>query len=93
MPIYDYECEHCKETITDVIAHVDEEVPCSDCKKTMKRLMVVCNFNMGPAGAYGYYDETLEKYIPTNKARREEMRKQGVTERGGTPKPTGDAWV
>jgi hypothetical protein len=37
--------------------------------------------NMGPVGAYGYHDETLGKYISTNKQRKEEMSKQGVTER------------
>ncbi|MHA2064357.1 MAG: FmdB family zinc ribbon protein [Candidatus Thorarchaeota archaeon] len=93
MPIYDYQCKHCKETITDVIAHVNEEVPCPDCEKPMTRLMPATHgINMG-VGAYGRYDETLGKYLPTNKARREEMAKQGVTEKGCTPKVQGDAWV
>jgi putative FmdB family regulatory protein len=93
MPIYDYECKKCKETMDDVIARIDEEVPCPDCKEPMTRLMPsTYGINMG-VGAYGYYDETLDKYIPTNRAKREEMAKQGVTPKGDSPKPHGDAWV
>jgi putative FmdB family regulatory protein len=92
MPIYDMECDHCDEVFEDIIAHIYEVVPCPNCKRVLERMMSPVNFNMG-VGAYGYYDETLEKYIPTNKARREEMKKQGVTPRGETPKPYGDAWV
>jgi hypothetical protein len=57
-----------------------------------KKLISPSNFNMG-VGPYGYYDETLDKYIPTNRAKKEEMKKQGVTPKGDTPKPHGDAWV
>lgn len=39
--------------------------------------------NMGAAGAHGYYDENLGTYINTNKQRKEEMKKQGVTEKIG----------
>jgi hypothetical protein len=58
----------------------------------MKRLMSAPHINMGPVGAYGYFDENLGKYIGTNTQRREEMRRQGVTEKGATPKE-GQAWV
>jgi hypothetical protein len=37
--------------------------------------------NMGPCGAYGYFDETLGKYISTNRERKREMARQGVRER------------
>jgi hypothetical protein len=47
---------------------------------------------MGAAGAHGYFDENLGKYINTNYERREEMLKQGVTEKGATPK-NGVTWV
>jgi len=92
MPVYDLICDHCDRMYEDVIAHIDEDVPCDECGKVLRRIMSPVNFNMG-VGAYGYYDETLDKYIPTNRARREEMRKQGVTPKGETPKPDGDAWV
>ena len=93
MPIYDYECNHCKETIEDISAKVDEKVKCPDCKKLMTRLMPCThgiNMNGGP---YGYFDETLDKHIPTMKARRDEMEKQGVTPKGDSPKLNSNAWV
>jgi len=50
----------------------------------MKRLLhTQFGINMGAAGAHGYYDENLGTYIGTNKQRREEMKKQGVTEKIG----------
>jgi hypothetical protein len=36
---------------------------------------------MGPCGAYGYYDETLGKFLSTNRERKAEMKRQGVSER------------
>jgi putative FmdB family regulatory protein len=92
MPIYDMQCPGCNEIFVDIIAHIDEDVECEKCKAILVRMMSPVNFNMG-VGPYGYYDENLDKYIPTNHARREEMKKQGVTPRGETPKPYGDAWV
>ena len=93
MPLYDYECKHCKEIIEDIIAHIDDDVPCPDCKRPMERLISgTFGINMG-VGAYGYFDETLDKYIHTNRQKREEMRKQGVTPKGDTPKPDGEVWV
>jgi putative FmdB family regulatory protein len=93
MPLYDYECE-CGCKLIDHIAHMNETtVKCPDCGKQMKRLFHAnYGINMGVVGAYGYYDDTLDKYISTEKQRREEMRKQGVTEKGETPK-LGSAWV
>lgn len=90
MPIYDYKCKcgHIGEYITSM----DANKKCSSCGKQMKRLMSPANFSMGAAGAYGYYDENLQTYIHTNKQRREIMRKQGVSEKGATPKNSG-AWV
>jgi len=52
----------------------------------MTRQLPVININMG-VGAHGYYDETLGKGITTNKQRREECIKQGVTPKGDTPLP------
>jgi putative FmdB family regulatory protein len=90
MPIYDYECK-CGEK-GEFIVRMNGKKPCPKCKKPMKRLFHSnFNINMG-VGAYGYYDETLQKHISTNKQRREECLKQEVTPMGETPK-LGDAWV
>lgn len=90
MPLYDFKCE-CGFT-GEFITHIDENKKCPECNRNMQRLMSPVNFNMGPCGAYGYYDDNLESYVSTNKQRRELMRQKGVTERGATPK-TGEAWV
>ena len=92
MPIYEYECKHCEETYDDVFAHIHEDVPCPDCGAAMLRLISPVNFNMG-VPVYGYYDENLGQYIGSNREKREVMRRQGVTPKGDTPKPEGDAWV
>jgi hypothetical protein len=62
------------------------------CGLYMEKLPPVVRINMG-VGAYGRWDENLNTYVGTNKQRREEMQKQGVTPKGDTPKVTGDAWV
>lgn len=82
MPYYDYECKQCG-CIGEYRTHIDEYEKCPKCKIEMKRVIQPVNFNMGAAGAYGYYDENLGTYINTNKQRREEMKKQGVTEKIG----------
>ena len=87
MPIYDYECPNCG-TVENIIAKMDDNTLVHDkCQGRMRRLISGSFYiNMGPVGAYGYHDETLGKYISTNKQWREEMRKQGVTPKGDTPK-------
>lgn len=97
MPLYDYECSGasgCGFVELDRKEHPDRTfIPCPKCGGQMKRRLHSCfHINMGAAGAHGYYDETLGKYIHTNRQRREEMDRQGVTEKGGTPK-NGVAWV
>jgi hypothetical protein len=68
--------------VGDLITRVNEIPDCPDCGKPMKReLHSQFAINMGPCKAYGYYDETLGKYIHTNRQRKEEMRKQGVREK------------
>lgn len=89
--LYVYECEKCG-AIGEFITRMNEYQNCPDCGAVMKRLPTPFNINMGAAGAHGYYDDNLEKYIHTNKQRKEEMRKQGVTEHGATPK-IGDSWI
>ena len=89
--LFDFECE-CgiqKECMVDIDEFI---ITCRDCGGQMKRMLPRININMG-VGPYGYYDETLGKYISTNKQRLEECRKQEVTPMGDTPKPDGEAWV
>lgn len=81
MPLYCYECEKCGHT-GEYINHIDEYENCPKCQIPMKRVLQPFGINMG-VGAYGYYDENLGKYINTNKQRKEEMERQGVTEKIG----------
>lgn len=82
MPLYDYACQRCGR-IEERIAGFDEQIIPCPCGCTMTR-QFHGNFgiNMG-VGAYGYYDETLQTYINSNKHKREVMREQGVSERFG----------
>ncbi|MHB8123095.1 MAG: hypothetical protein ACYDG4_13175, partial [Desulfuromonadaceae bacterium] len=60
--------------------------PCRDltCNGTMKRQFHSrFGINMGPVGAYGYFDENLGCAITTNAQRRRVMQEQGVTEKFG----------
>lgn len=92
MPFYNYSCSKCQ-TKGEFKTHMNENQKCPQCGAEMKRLLhSQFGINMGAAGAHGYYDHNLGCYISTNRQRREEMRKQGVTEKGDTPK-SGDAWV
>lgn len=82
MPLYDYKCkcgydgEH--------ISSIDNDPPCPECGKKLTRQMPGTHgISMGAAGAYGYYDDNLQCYISTNAQRREEMRRQGVSESFG----------
>ena len=89
--MYDFECGQCGHIVERVVKD-DETVSCPRCLRKMDRLPPLIRINMG-VGASGYYDETLGKYVSTNKQRREECRKQNVTPKGDTPKPDGQAWV
>jgi len=83
MPIYEVRCNFC-ETEREIIAKVDEQVRCEKCGNFLTRLMPSKHgISMGAAGAFGYYDEHLGKYIHTNRQRREEMKRQNVTEKYG----------
>jgi len=81
MPLYVMKCEQCGHT-GEYINHIDEYENCPDCKVPMKRILQPFGICMG-CGAYGYYDDNLQTYINTNKQRKEEMRKQNVTEKIG----------
>jgi len=89
--MYDFKCTKCGYTFERIVRR-GEMPACPKCYMPTEQMPSVVNINMG-VGAYGYYDETLDKYVSTNKDKREEMRKQGVTQKGETPKPTGEAWV
>lgn len=94
MPLYDYKCPTCGAVHELITRMNDEHPPCTQCGRPMKRLLHArFGINMGAAGAHGYYDENLGCYINSNRQRREEMRRQGVTEKGDTPKPNGKAWI
>ncbi len=93
MPLYDYKCE-CGYTGDHFGKLIDSVLPCPKCGGKMKRqISSRFGINMGPVGAYGRFDETLGVYVSTNKQHKEEMRKQGVSLKGDTPKPDGPAWV
>ena len=89
--MYDFECTECHEVFEN-ICFPDEDVQCPKCYSNAVKLPPLIRVNMG-VGAYGRYDETLDKHVGTNKEWKEEMRKQGVTPKGDTPKVQGDAWV
>ena len=89
--MFDFKCLKCVHEFEAIVR--DDEIPrCPECGYSTKKLPSKINVNMG-VGAYGYYDENLETYIHTNKHRREVCREQGVTPKGDTPKPDGEAWV
>ena len=88
MPIYPYKCHSCG-LEKDFIKRVNDfNQDCPNCGQNMER-QFHCQFgiNMGPAGAHGYYDDTLGKYISTNRKHKEEMKRQGVSE-----KPSKKVW-
>ena len=92
MRLYDFECGECGERFEALYAPGDE-LHCPMCNSVrVDRLPPLVNVAMGAAGAHGYWDETLQTGISSNAQRKEEMRKAGVTEKGATPKPDGDAW-
>ena len=90
--MYDFKCQKCGK-VAERIVKEDEHPKSMCCGADSQRMPPLCRVNMGAAGAFGYYDETLGSYVSTNIQRRELMRQQGVTEKGGTPKPDGEAWV
>lgn len=91
LKLFDFQCNKCGFT-REFLVEVGEIPKCPKCLGKMQKLFPVWKVNMGPVKAYGYYDETLGKYIGTNAERKAEMDRQGVTEKGATPKQ-GQAWV
>lgn len=89
--LFDFQCPKC-DLIKEFLVNKGEIPKCHNCGVKMRKLFPVVRGILGPVGAHGYYDETLEKYINTNAERRAEMDRQGVTETGATPKQ-GQAWV
>jgi len=88
----DFECTGCG-NVEEMLSMDGEVMCCPMCNAEMVKLPPKFSINMGPVGAYGYYDDNLESYVSTNKQRRELCRQKGVTPKGDTPKPQGDAWV
>jgi predicted nucleic acid-binding Zn ribbon protein len=96
IPYYDYKCKSCEFEEINRKEHPDNtEIKCPKCIDGIMTRKLHGQFGicMGAAGAHGYYDENLCCYINTNAQRREEMRKQGVTDKYSSPKPYGEAWV
>jgi hypothetical protein len=84
MPLFDYECSCGSKE--EVFCRAGDVIACQSCGRLMDRLMPSqISINMGVPWT-GYHDETLGKFITTNKQRREECARQGVTPRGDTPK-------
>ena len=93
MPLYDYNCPECG-TREDIFAHIeDKTLYCEQCGSQMKRqLHARYGISMGGVPTGGYYDDTLEAHIETQAQKKRLMREHGVTEKGETPKPDGEAW-
>jgi putative FmdB family regulatory protein len=89
--LYDFKCIACGHVFERIVR--DGERPkCVKCEGQTKKLFPIVNFNIGvPHG--GYWDDNLQAGVTSNRQKRELMRKRGVTEKGGTPKPDGEAWV
>ena len=79
--MFDFKCEGCG-AINELIV-CESEVPVCKCGAKMDKLPPIIRVNMGASGAHGYYDDNLQTYIHTNAQRREEMKKQGVSEKIG----------
>jgi putative FmdB family regulatory protein len=81
--LFDFECTKCGWIFEKIVLSDETETPpCPKCASETKKMPPAFSINMG-VGPYGYFDETLGKGISTNRQRREEMRKQGVTEKIG----------
>ena len=87
--LYDFRCSNCGtvfEKILDISQQDNRVASCVECNGHADKLLPLIRINMG-VGAHGRYDETLGKYVGTNKEWREECIRQGVTPKGDTPKP------
>jgi putative FmdB family regulatory protein len=87
--LFDFRCNKCGNETEKLIRVLDdgcETVMCPKCEGRMDRLPPSFRINMGPVPIVGYYDDNLQTYIRTNTHRREVMERQGVTEKGATPK-------
>lgn len=88
--LYDFKCESCGLVFERLFVAVDsipEYLTCPECGiGTAYRCLPIVRCNMGPAGAYGYYDDNLECYIHSNQHRREVMQQKGVTDWYDSPK-------
>ena len=88
--MFDFECVGCG-NVEEMLVYPNEVMCCPMCSEKMTKLPPIIRINMG-VGAYGYYDDTLEAYVSTNRQKRELCREKNVTPKGDTPKQ-GGAWV
>ena len=91
--LFDFKCcnNHCGHEFEQMV-NGDYCPACPECYMKTKKLPCAPNINIG-VPHHGYFDENLGTHVNSNKHRRELMRKQGVTPKGETPKPNGQAWV
>lgn len=91
MPLYDYACQCGHEC--EQITGMDEMATCERCGRDMQRqLHGRFAINMG-VGAYGYYDETLQTHVRTNRHKEQVMRERGVEPMGETPGKYKGVWT
>ena len=51
MPIYEFECE-CGETTEELVKIGTETIECPECKKTAKKILSACTFELKGGGWY-----------------------------------------
>ncbi|HZT03697.1 MAG TPA: FmdB family zinc ribbon protein [Steroidobacteraceae bacterium] len=87
MPIYDYECEACG-VWGDAFRAMDERhnaPACPDCKARMKLRISACAgvVKFPAAGGHEYVSTTTGKYITTERARRDDLKRSGCRQYEG----------
>ena len=89
--LYDYECQKCGHT-AEHLTRTGDVFKCPEDGEVLKRMPPIFRINRGPVPIAGYYDDNLQTFIRTNTHRKQVMEQQGVSEKGATPKPQGQAW-
>ncbi len=71
MPIYEYNCHKCGESVERYEGHVDEEAPPTCCSKAMVKLMSAVCFDLRGSGFYeNDYGKGAHKLTTTQQAQR-----------------------
>ena len=81
MPLYEYECDVCKQFMSDWRTVADrDDCPKCECGGTTKK--IISAYRVHP-DMEPYYDDNLQSYIKGKQHRKQVMREQGVEERIG----------